>query len=145
MVKEIETVELSELGMNEEALEEILKNSVTAKARTKNEQVRGAVLSVINHKNGKRVKLGEGVVGKLDIKEGDFVTVNAVNQKVIIKKSSAAENGLKVSGKNLIYNKSIVEMITEEFKFDFSNRSTHHLFNAKSSVIKDEIVVFIGL
>lgn len=112
----------------QEGAEEILSSLRPVKSVSKSRTVSGAgVLSVINSKeNGKRLALSSELLQKIG--NPDKVQVCLAEKIVAIGKSiSGCESSflLKKGGnKGLIYSYGLVNEITNEFKLDFSNRTS---------------------
>lgn len=101
-----------------------------------------AILAVVNHNNGKRTKVKKEVLQKLNVQVGDFIQVTVKNQQVILLKS-ATNQGIELKKGDYLYNSELVEAITEEFAFDFSNQSTHHLLNVTYKVWNNQVIAII--
>ncbi|MEK4712059.1 hypothetical protein [Sporosarcina sp. FSL K6-5500] len=96
---------------------------------TKSRQM-NAALTVVNHKTGKRNKIGKDVCDELELTEGSLVDVFVKDQSVLICKSTNGQ-GHTLSKGNIIYNKELVEMITEACQLDFEGRSSNSLTQVK--------------
>ncbi len=101
-----------------------------------------AILAVINHTNGKRTKYHKFVMKQLGIKEGDLVNVTVKNKQVILLKS-ADNKGIPMKKGGYLYSSALVNAITKEFAFDFTNQSTHHLLNVSYKKWNDQVIAII--
>jgi len=101
----------------------------TAYNTTKRRQM-NAALTVVNHKNGKRSKIGKDVCGELGLTEDSMVEVYIKDQSVLICKS-LNNQGHSLSKGCMIYNKELVEMITEACQLNFEGCSSNSLTQVK--------------
>ncbi|MDM5246434.1 hypothetical protein [Lysinibacillus sp. G4S2] len=108
----------------------LLDEAVASTPNTTKHRQMNAPLTVVNHKNGKRVKIGKEVCVKLQLADGDLVDVFVKHDTVLVCKS------LNAGGHNLnkgcfIYNKDLVEMITDACGLNFEGKSSNSLTQVK--------------
>lgn len=147
MTKELNTLGKAENQSHNFTDEEILEafqNKLTPKSRmSANNRVTGAKISIVNHKNGKRIKISNEILAALNAETGDFLDITVTKKSVLIKK--AEEIGFKISSKNLIYSKELVDEITREFSFNFENQSTHHLSTCNVKQLNEQQLAIVQL
>ncbi|QSB12309.1 hypothetical protein JTI58_12150 [Lysinibacillus fusiformis] len=119
-------VELDSLEQDDTLLDE----AVATTPNTPTHRQMNAPLTVVNHKNGKRNKINKDVCKKLDLAEGDQVDVFVKENCVLICKS-LNNQGHTLNKGNIIYNKELVEMITEACQLDFDGCSSNSLTQVK--------------
>lgn len=101
-----------------------------------------APVAVINHRNSKRTKYHQYVMKQLGIKEGDLVNVTVKNKQVILLKSND-DKGIPMKKGGCLYSSALVNAITKEFAFNFTNQSTHHLLNVSYKKWNDQVIAII--
>lgn len=110
--------------------------------RANNPRQANAILSVINHENSKRSKVEKSVLQKLHVQVDDLVNATVNNGQVILMKSRD-DSGIPVKKGSCLYNSQLVDAITNEFAFDFTNQSTHHLLNVTYKTWNGQMVAII--
>lgn len=113
----------------------------TAFNETKRRQM-NAPFTLVNHENGKRGKIGKAICDQLDLKEGSLVDVYIKDQSILICKS-LNNQGHTLNKGNLIYNKELVEMITEACQLNFEGRSSHSFTQVKYVQSQGRLVAVI--
>lgn len=103
-----------------------------------------AALAIVNHMNGKRAKFRKDLSQYLAVQVGDFVKVTVKNKQVILLKALNGE-GIQLKKGGYLYSSELVEAITKEFAFDFTNQSTHHLLNVAYKKWNNQVVAIITL
>ncbi|MEK4712044.1 hypothetical protein [Sporosarcina sp. FSL K6-5500] len=101
-----------------------------------------SVLAIVNHSNGKRVKVHKSVAQKLGIQDSDLLNVTVNNKQVILLQSNDRE-GIPLKKGDCLYSSELVNAITKEFAFDFTNQSTHHLLNVSYKKWNDQVIAII--
>lgn len=97
--------------------------------RTTHRQM-NAPLTVVNHKNGKRVKIGKEVCEELQLADGNLVEVLVKNATVLVCKSLNISAHCLSKGCH-IYNKELVELITDSCGLNFEGKSSNSLTQVK--------------
>lgn len=91
---------------------------------------KGAALSIVNSKNGKRVKLSNPIIEELDSPQHVRILINEDQREVYILVSEAHANAHNLTGnssKNTLYSASLVERLTTLFALDYSTRTSHSI------------------
>lgn len=105
-----------------EELEEILPSKTISK--------RGAALSIVNNRNGKRIKIANSILAQLDSPTAVRFLMNEEDQKVYILAAQANEVGYSLAGKptkNTVYSVGLVDRLTSLFELDYSSRTSHSI------------------
>lgn len=112
---------VKKIGLLKE-LEEIMPTSTVS--------TKGAALSIVNNKNGKRVKVASSILVELNSPNAVRFLVNDENQEVYIVAAQADEVAHNLSGKptkNMVYSAGLVERLTSLFELDYSSRTSHSI------------------
>ncbi len=89
-----------------------------------------AALSIVNNKNGKRVKVATPILNALDSPNAVRFLVNDEKQEVYIVAAQADEVAHNLAGKptkNTVYSAGLVERLTFLFELDYSSRTSHSI------------------
>lgn len=145
MTKELNTLDtVGNHNFTDDEILEAFQNKLTPTSRmSANNRVTGAKISIVNHKNGKRIKISNEILDTLNVETGDFLDITVTKKSVLIKK--AEDIGFKISSKNLIYSKELVDEITKEFSFNFKNQSTHHLKTCNYKQLNEQQLAIVQL
>lgn len=87
-----------------------------------------AALSIVNNKNGKRVKISTSILKELNSPIAVRFLVSDEKQEVYILAAQANEVAHNLAGKptpNMVYSAPLVERLTSLFELDYSSRSSH--------------------
>ncbi|MBD7909113.1 hypothetical protein [Sporosarcina gallistercoris] len=117
----VEQHPVKKIGVLKE-LEEILPTNTFS--------TKGAALSIVNNKNGKRVKVATPILNALDSPNAVRFLVNDENQEVYIVAAQAEEVAHNLAGKptkNVVYSAGLVERLTSLFELDYSSRTSHSI------------------
>lgn len=101
-----------------------------------------AILAVVNHHKGQRVKLHSYVRNRIDVKAEDYVNVSVQNHQIFIMKDDDGR-GIQLKKGGMLYNKELVDIITQEFSLDFSKQSTNHLMQVTYKKWNDRVIAII--
>ncbi|VDG98616.1 Uncharacterised protein [Lysinibacillus sphaericus] len=96
----------------------------------KNVSTKGAALSIVNNKNGKRVKIATPILVELNSPNAVRFLVNQVEREVYIVAAQAEEVAHNLAGKstkNMVYSAGLVERLTSLFELDYSSRTSHSI------------------
>lgn len=99
-------------------------------------------ISIVNHKNSNRCKINLAIQEKLNLIEGDVVQV-IVKDKMVLLLKSPNEKGIVMKEHGNLYSKELVERVTDMFKFDFSQQSTHHLTEVTFQKWNEQLVAIL--
>ena len=107
-------------------------------------RVTNAALAVINQGNNKRMKVGLNVLDELNVKvDGtESVEIYVISDAVVMKKA-VEQTGHMIKSNRIIYNKMLVDLITNTLALDFTNCSTRNLVNTETVMVRGEKVVKI--
>ncbi|MGN7408118.1 hypothetical protein [Sporosarcina sp. SAFN-010] len=97
---------------------------------TKTISTKGAALSIVNNKNGKRVKVATPILVELDSPNAVRFLVNEEDREVYILAAQADEVAHNLAGKptkNVVYSAGLVERLTSLFELDYSSRTSHSI------------------
>lgn len=105
-------------------------------------RVTNAALAVINQGNNKRMKVGLNVLDELNVKvDGtESVEIYVVSDAVVMKKA-VEQTGHIIKSNRIIYNKTLVDLITNTLALDFTNCSTRNLVNTETVMVQGDKVV----
>lgn len=92
--------------------------------------IKGAALSIVNNKNGKRVKVATEILEELGRPPALRFLVCDETQEVYILAAQANEVAHTLAGKptkNVVYSAGLVERLTSLFELDYSSRTSHSI------------------
>ncbi len=107
-------------------------------------------LSIVNSEtNGKRISFSKALSAKLDLSDKVSILPNIKTGELIVSKKIKSEKAYhgKLSGKDkkLCYNASMVQLVTQAFGLDFSERVSRSFSTIRFLEDGDDVVAFITL